>query len=100
MEALIKPKKLQIGDTVATISLSGGAAGDLPDWYNVAKGRLNKLFGLNVVETSHSLKGRKYIYENPQACADDLMEALADSRHQRNLPERRRRRCHSDSSIC
>lgn len=79
MEALIKPRKLEIGDTIAAISLSGGAAGDLPDWYSVAKCRLNKLFGLNIVETSHSLNGRKYIYENPRARADDLMEALADS---------------------
>ena len=78
MEALIKPQKLEIGDTIATISLSGGAAGDLPDWYNVAKSRLNDLFGLNVVETPHSLRGRKYIYENPEASADDFMGALTN----------------------
>lgn len=78
LQALIKPKKLQMGDTIATVSLSGGAAGDLPKWYAISKSRLKNLFGLQVIETTHGLKGKKYIYENPKARADDLMEALAN----------------------
>lgn len=78
MNPLIKPRKLKTGDTVATISLSGGAAGecDLLPWYNVSKDRLREIFGLNAVETRHSMMGRKYIYENPKARAEDLVEAL------------------------
>jgi len=75
---LIKPKKLQKGDCVATISLSGGSAGesDMLWRYNVAKKRLQEDFGLNVVETPNSHKGRKFIYNNPHARAEDLMWAL------------------------
>ena len=78
MTSLIKPHKLSEGDTIATISLSGGAAGevDLLQWHNLSKKRLQEDFKLNVVETLHSLKGRKYIYENPKSRAEDLMEAL------------------------
>lgn len=59
MKQLIKPNKLNIGDTIATISLSGGAAGEnnLLPWYNIAKGRLQEIFGLQVIETELALKG-------------------------------------------
>lgn len=76
MQVLMKPRKLQKGDTIATVSLSRGAAGDLPKWYAVSKNRLENLFGLQVKGTAHSMMGKKYIYENPQARAEDLMEAL------------------------
>lgn len=51
MQALIKPGRLQVGDTVATISISGGR---------------------------NSLKGSDYLYRNPKARAEDLMFALVD----------------------
>lgn len=81
MRCLIKPKKLCVGDTVATISLSGGRAGD-PDMlerYNIGKKRLINIFGLNVVEAPNSLKGNEYLYKNPKARADDLMWALENN---------------------
>lgn len=78
MKELIKPKKLCPGDTIATISLSGGSAGeqDMLWRYQLAKQRLINDFGLNVIETPNSHKGRDYIYHNPKARAADLMEAL------------------------
>lgn len=77
-----KPNKLQKGDCIATISLSYGAAGEKNMlWrYNLAKERLKKDFGLNVIETPHSHKGKDFIYKNPQARASDLMEALQNSK--------------------
>ncbi|MDL2319435.1 LD-carboxypeptidase [Eubacteriales bacterium OttesenSCG-928-A19] len=80
IQPMRKPEMLRAGDTVATVSLSGGAAGeaDLRAWYQVAKDRLRSIFGLNVVETKHCLMGREYVYQNPAARADDLMEALLD----------------------
>ena len=65
---LIKPKRLQPGDKVATISLSWGGAGD-PDilWrYEVGKKRLEEEFGLKVVEMPNTLSGTEYLYNNPQ----------------------------------
>jgi muramoyltetrapeptide carboxypeptidase LdcA involved in peptidoglycan recycling len=78
MSLFIKPKKLNSGDTIATVSLSGGRAGD-PDMlvrYNTGKQRLEQIFGLKVVEMPYSMKGSQYLYKNPEARADDLMEAL------------------------
>jgi len=78
MALFVKPNKLNIGDTVATVSLSGGRAGD-PDMLNryaVGKNRLEQIFGLKVIEMPNSMKGTEYLYLNPKALADDLMEAL------------------------
>src|SRR4028118_806181 len=77
MEPLIKPKALQEGDTVATVSLSG-AAGEFLHRYEIGKKQLQDIFGLRVVETNNALKSLEYIAKNPKARADDLMEAFSD----------------------
>ena len=77
---LIKPEKLQRGDKVATVSPSWGGAGD-PElrWrYEQGVKRLEEVFGLQVVPMPNSLKGSDYLYENPQARAEDLMHAFTD----------------------
>ncbi|VFA40197.1 L,D-carboxypeptidase A [Chryseobacterium indologenes] len=74
---LITPKKLSSGDKVATISMSWGAAGDLPYRYQKGKERLNKIFNLEVTETQHALQPAQWIYNNPEARANDLMEAFS-----------------------
>lgn len=77
---LMKPKMLKAGDRVATISLSWGGAGE-PDlrWrYEQGIERLRSVFGLEVVAMPNSLKGGDYLYENPQARAEDLMNAFKD----------------------
>lgn len=69
MHPLMKPQKLRPGDTIAAISLSGGRAGD-PDMierYTFGKQQLKEHFGLHVVETPNSLKGKAYLYNNPDA---------------------------------
>jgi len=75
---MIKPKRLKQGDKVATISLSWGGAGDLPHRYEAGKKQLQDCFGLEIVETKNALKSSKWLYENPEARAEDLMEALSD----------------------
>lgn len=75
---LIKPKKLNIGDKVATISLSWGGAGELPHRYKQGQKQLKEIFGLEVVNTKNALKSAKWIYENPKARAEDLMAAFED----------------------
>lgn len=78
MKKMIKPYKLQKGDTIATISISGGRAGDsdMLARYQLGKNRLEEIFGLNVIETPNSLKGNNFLFQNPQARAEDLMWAL------------------------
>ncbi|PWN69471.1 LD-carboxypeptidase [Chryseobacterium phosphatilyticum] len=75
---LITPKGLSAGDKVATISMSWGGAGDLPHRYLKGKQRLKEIFNLEVTETRHALKSAQWIYNNPEARANDLMEAFAD----------------------
>ncbi len=75
---MIKPNKLNRGDKIATISLSWGGAGDIPLRYEIGKKQLQDTFDVEVVETTNALKSADWIYKNPQARADDLMEALED----------------------
>jgi muramoyltetrapeptide carboxypeptidase LdcA involved in peptidoglycan recycling len=80
MRSLIKPQKLNVGDKVATVSLSWGGAGDSEIvWrYQQGKERLQKVFGLEVVEMPHTLMGSDYIYQHPEKRAEDLMMAFLD----------------------
>ena len=59
MKKLKKPYRLQIGDRVALVSLSWGGAGDkeLLWRYEQGKERIEKLFGLKVVEMKYTLAG-------------------------------------------
>ncbi len=74
-----KPQPLYPGDTVAAISLSFGGAGAFPNRYQVGKAQLEETFGVRVVETRHALRSAEWLNRNPQARAEDLMEAFADS---------------------
>lgn len=77
---LIKPEKLKRGDKIATVSLSWGGAGDeeLIWRYRQGKERLEKEFGLIVVEMENTLKGSEFTYSHPEKRAEDFMNALKD----------------------
>lgn len=77
---LTKPHKLHSGDTVATVSLSWGGAGDVDLlWrHNLGKRRLQEQFGLKVIEMPGTLKGSEYVYNHPEKRAGDLMQAFSD----------------------
>ncbi|MET3656930.1 S66 family peptidase [Sporosarcina psychrophila] len=77
---LKKPKKLQPGDKIATVSPSWGGAGDSElRWrYDQGVKRVESIFGLEVFPMPNSLKGSEYLYEHPQARAEDLMTAFKD----------------------
>lgn len=78
MKKLIIPSKINEGDTVAFISISGGRAGDIDmlPRYLIGKERFEKEYGVHVIETPNALKGSKYLYEHPEVRAYDLMWAL------------------------
>lgn len=75
---MIKPQKLQRGDTVATVTLSWGGPGAVPHRYQAGKRQLQDQFGLTVVEMAHTLRDPAWLRRNPQARADDLMAAFSD----------------------
>ena len=77
---MIIPKKLKKGDTVAIVSLSSGMGGEKEFYhrYELGKKRLEDIFGLNVVTMPNALKGCDYLYNHPEARAEDLMNAFSD----------------------
>lgn len=77
---LLKPKRLQPGDRVATVSTSWGGAGDHDLRWRYEQGvkRLEEVFGLEVIPMPNSLRGTDYVYEHPEARAQDLMDAFKD----------------------
>lgn len=79
MKTLYKPQALRAGDKVATVSLSWGGTSGLPERYRDGKKSLESLFGLRVIETKNALKPADWIYKNPKARAEDLMEAFSDN---------------------
>ena len=77
---MIKPEKLHRGDRIAIVSLSWGGLGDesLIHKYRIAKERLERVFGLEVVPMRHALAGSAFVYEHPELRAKDLMDAFLD----------------------
>ena len=77
---MIKPKTLQIGDTIAIVSLSSGIGGDSAFIYRYFEGkkRIENIFGLKTVTMPNALKGSDYIEKHPEKRAKDLMDAFLD----------------------
>ena len=75
---MLKPRHLERGDTVAIVSLSSGILGE--DWaihqLHLARERLERDYGLQVVVMPNALKGVSYLDAHPEARAADLMEAF------------------------
>ncbi len=77
---MIKPNRLRKGDKVAIVSLSRGMLGEEKFIHilNIAKERLEKEYGLEVVIMPNALKGINYLYGHPEVRAEDLMNAFKD----------------------
>lgn len=73
MKELIKPVALKVGDTIAAITLSYGAAGRFPNRYAQGARQLEESFGVKVVPTPHALCSPDDIYEHPEWRLGDLM---------------------------
>lgn len=77
---MLKPERLRPGDKAAIVSLSSGLLGE-PQFvhkYHLARERLERDYGLQVVAMPNALKGRDYLYRHPEARAQDLMDAFRD----------------------
>lgn len=77
---MIKPERLRRGDRVAIVSLSKGMLGEerYIHKYHLARERLEREYGLEVVAMPNALKDVDYLYRHPEARAQDLMEAFRD----------------------
>jgi len=67
MKNMIKPRKLNPGDKIATVSLSWGGPSVFPHRYQAG-----------VVEMPNTLKDADWLAHNPKARADDLMQAFTE----------------------
>lgn len=78
---MIKPKRLHKGDKVAIVSLSKGMIGEnmFIHKFELANKRLEEEYGLEVVAMPNALKGIDYLYQHPEARAQDLMDAFRNS---------------------
>ncbi len=76
---MVKPPKLNPGDKIATVSLSWGGPSVFPHRYQAGVQQLQDVFGLQVVEMPYTLRGADWLARNPQARADDFMQAFVDS---------------------
>lgn len=78
---MIKPKRLRKGDKIAIVSLSWGGLGDdcFIHKYHIAKERLEKDFGLQVICMPNALKGSDFVANHPELRAKDLMDAFSDN---------------------
>lgn len=75
---MIKPRKLNPGDKIATVSLSWGGPSVFPHRYQAGVRQLQDEFDLQVVEMPNTLRDADWLARNPKARADDLMQAFAD----------------------
>lgn len=74
----VRAPRLKPGDAVAAVALSSGAAGAFPHVYAAAKRTLRETFGLTLIESPNALKTDDWLYNNPEARADDLHWALTN----------------------
>lgn len=76
---MIKPNRLQKGDTIAIVSLSKGLLGEPYMEYQrkIIESRLAD-FGLQVIYTPNALKGIEFIKQYPEVRAEDLKWAFAN----------------------
>jgi muramoyltetrapeptide carboxypeptidase LdcA involved in peptidoglycan recycling len=75
---LVRPKRLSAGDRVAVISPSWGGPAAFPQRYDAGKKVLEERFGLIVVEMPNTRRDAQWLDANPQARADDFMQAFGD----------------------
>ena len=75
---MIKPERLRAGDHVATVTPSWGGPGAFPWVYELGKRQIEEALSLKVTEMPHTRRDPQWVYQNPKARAEDLMQAFAD----------------------
>lgn len=77
---MIKSNRLRKGDKVAIVSLSHDMVGEdkFIHIFDIAKERLEKEYGLEVLVMPNALKGMEYLYNNSKARVEDLMNTFKD----------------------
>lgn len=75
---LTKPRVLSAGDRVAIVTPSWGGPACFPHRFNAGMWVLAEEFGLDAVVMPNACKPADWLDRNPEARADDVMQAFAD----------------------
>jgi len=76
---LKKPRALAPGSRVALVTPSWGGPSTFPERHEMGVRELRERFGFEVVEMPHVRSDADWLWRNPQARADDMNAAFADS---------------------
>jgi muramoyltetrapeptide carboxypeptidase LdcA involved in peptidoglycan recycling len=79
MLSLQKPRRLGPGSRVAAVAPSWGGPAAVPSRFDMGLRELRERFGFEVVEMPHVRADADWLWRNPQARADDVNAAFADS---------------------
>lgn len=71
-----RPKPLGPGSRVVALSLSGGFVTEVPHRYAAGVRQAAETLGWNIIAAPNAFRGPEFLYQNPQARADDLHWAL------------------------
>lgn len=74
--SFLRPKPLGPGSRVAALSLSAGFVTEVPHRYRTGVRQAAETLGWDIVAAPNAFRGPEFLYENPQARADDLHWAL------------------------
>lgn len=77
--SLLVPKKLKKWSKVAVVSSSWGWPWTFSHRYEAWVKQLQDVFWVEIIAMPHALKTADWLYDNPEARAQDLMTAFADS---------------------
>lgn len=75
---LKKPRMLKRGDRVAIVTPSWGGPACFPKRFEAGRKHLEEAFELEVTVMPHACKPAAWLDRNPQARAEDVMQAFAD----------------------
>ena len=76
---MIKPAKLKAGDHIAAVTPSWGGPGAFPWVYELGKRQIEEALSLKVIDMPHTRRDPQWLYQNPEARAEDLMQAFSDA---------------------
>ncbi|WP_327051537.1 S66 family peptidase [Halomicrococcus gelatinilyticus] len=77
MSEFVVPPSLEEGDRVAIVSPGSNRADEYPHVYELGLDRVRE-FGLEPVEFPTARKSAEWLYDHPEARAQDVMDAFAD----------------------
>ncbi len=75
---MVKPEKLHAGDHIAAVTPSWGGPGAFPWVYELGKKQIEEELSLKVIDMPHTCRDPQWLYQNPKARAEDLMQAFSD----------------------